>query len=125
MKYSSRQYAHALYYALKDKPMSEHADLISNFMHSVRVRKDTKLLPAILTSFEKLYLKDEKLKKVTVESASPISVEIRKDIENALGTGIRLKEKVMPELLAGIKLYIDDEILIDASAKTRINNLFV
>jgi F0F1-type ATP synthase delta subunit len=148
MKYLPSHYAKALYEALEgqDKEGSGgiagkggRADgaMLKRFAGIVRKNGDGKSLNTILARYEKIYLEKKGLKKIEIESASPISAAIKAEIEKAGGgtahgaiaggassDKVLLSEKVNPDLLAGIKLLVNDTLLIDASGRTRINKLF-
>ena len=129
MKYLPSHYALALYQALLGKEGNAQAATLRRFAGIVRKNGDGKHLNTILARYEKIYLEKNGLKKIEVESANPLSPAVRAEIERAgSGTGgdkkVLLEEKVKPELLAGIKLLVNDTLLIDASGMTRIAKLF-
>jgi len=124
MKYSPRQYAAALRAALEEKSGHERKEILKNFVRALARARTLAKLPVILREVEKQALAAEGLKKVEVESASPVDEKTRKEIERRLGHKIFLKEKINPELLAGIRILVDDETLIDASAKRQLEKMF-
>lgn len=124
MKYSVKQYAAALVAALREKSDSEQRETARRFFvllhrHGLWSRR---LL--ILKEVERQFLKEHDARKVAVAAALPLSSKTRREIERTVGKNIFWQETVEPELLAGIKILVDDEILIDASAKRYVKRLF-
>ncbi len=124
MKYSPRQYAESLYLALDKKSDRQRRDLWKRVLLLLRRNGDMAKLPAILRSFEKVYLEKEGLQKVEIETVSPLSADLEKEIKNILGKKLLISKKLNPGLLAGLTIMINDEILIDASAKRQLDNIF-
>lgn len=124
MRYTPRQYAAAFVAALKGKKRDEQREMIRRLLSLVSKRGDSPRLGLILNEIEKKYFKDAGVKKVDVESVSPLSAAVKKEIEAVIGGDIFLREKITPGLLAGMKLLVDDETLIDASAEAQLKKLF-
>lgn len=123
MKYTTRQYVEALLDALEDKSGRGRSEVIRRFLFVVRKNKDWAKLGRILQEAERQSLRKQGMRKVEVESAAPLSREFRKEIEKILGKKLVLEEKVRPELLAGMKILIDGEVLIDGSGKRILDML--
>ncbi|TSC75151.1 MAG: ATP synthase subunit delta [Parcubacteria group bacterium Gr01-1014_33] len=124
MKYSPRQYAAALCGVLEKKSERERKEVVKNFLRALAREKMHAKLPMILREAEKQILARQGIKKVSVESASPLSAKIKKEIGAIFGKKIHLEEKTNPALLAGIKILVDDELLVDASGRRRVERLF-
>lgn len=124
MRYSPRQYAAALLSLLKGKPEVVQQRLLRRFLVLVGQKGDGRRLGLILKEVEKQTLHEQGLKKVLVETTDPITIQIKKGIEAVLGKSILIQEKINPRLLAGIKILINDEILVDASAESQLRKLF-
>ncbi len=124
MKYTPLQYAESLYEALKGKQGVEYTQVIQNFLHIVRKNHDYNLLNRIVRGYEKVFLARNGLKKVEVASASPLSENIKTEIKKIMGNALILEETINQELGAGITITVNDSLYIDASARTRIHNLF-
>ena len=123
MKYTIRQYAEALNSALKGKEAAERKKVVGRFLNILRKHRDSARLGRILKEVELLYLKESGLRKVRVEAASPVTDDIRQKVKEILGGKIYLEEEVNPELLAGLRILVDEELFIDASAKRRIGEM--
>src|SRR3989344_5780051 len=124
MKYSPRQYAQAIYAALEREKEKQRPESWKKILLILRRNGDMNKLPAILRSFEKVYLEEEGLQKVEIETVSPLGSDLEKEIKNVLGKKLLLNKKINPKLLAGLTIMINDEILIDGSAKRRLDRIF-
>ena len=79
----------------------------------------------ILAAYEKLSLRARGERKVRIESAGPVPEQVKKSIREIIGSKIQFEEAVNPALLAGVKILVDDELLIDASARRQLEKLFL
>ncbi len=83
-------------------------------------------LPEIYTVFRELVLEDQKRADAIIESAYEMSSSEIEEFEQILskkfGKTITASVKVNPDLIAGIKVTIDDKV-IDGSVKGRLENL--
>ena len=123
MRYTPRQYAEALLKALKEKKVSEQKKIMTGFLNVLRRKGDYQQIPRVLRVFEKIYWSNQGKKKVLVEYPDELAKEVRKEIENILGKKIVLSECKKPELLAGVRILVDDELMIDSSGKYFLNKL--
>ena len=124
MRYSNTQYASALHQALKEKSSVQRKAVLKNFLLILRKQRIAVTLPRILQEVEKQYLKEEGMRKVMVELAAPRK-NLKADIEKILGSKVLLEQKTNPELLAGIRILVDDELLVDASGRRQLGKLFL
>lgn len=124
MKYTICTYVKALLDCIENKSEQERKENIRRFLSFLQKNKDLSKLPAIVREFEKKYLNKIGFKKVYLESASPVSEETINKIQNILGKDIFFIKKINYDLLAGIKILINDEFLIDSTAKRHLNNFF-
>ncbi|MDP3769599.1 MAG: F0F1 ATP synthase subunit delta [Candidatus Sungbacteria bacterium] len=125
MRFTNTQYAQAFYEVLKDTKGKNRTSLIQRFIGLLQAHKASSRIDRILEKFEAYSLDADGLIKVEVESAAPLLSETRRDIQSALKRKIFLDESVHPELLAGIKLIVNNEILIDATGRRRIDSLLI
>ena len=124
MRYSIRQYAEAMLLALEDKNKQERREVTGRFLAVLRKKRDWGKLAQIVRALELLYLKKAGFHKVILESAAPAGGKIRLEVKKILGKKIFLEERVNPELMAGIRILVDEELFIDASAKRRLDAIF-
>lgn len=125
MRYTSRQYGAALLGTLEGKTKKKREEVLRHFFSLLRKNRDTGRLSAILREVERIHLRKEGLKKVEIESAAPLTREIKKETSRLMGGKAFLREYVKPDLLAGAKILVNDELLIDASARRRLRQLFL
>lgn len=123
MKYTVKQYAETLYSALKDCSTKEQKEIIARFLLTVRKNGDSPRLELIVRAFEKIYLKDNGLSMVDIEMAGAVPESMKKEIKSILGEGVVLFEKETPELLGGVRIMVNGELLIDASVKRQIDRM--
>lgn len=124
MKYTIQQYGAALCVLLYNKSDAERRVILANLFSLLRKNRELQRLGLILQETERRLLKKEKTRKVEVETPSLLSENIKKEIEKVLGQNTLLKERIVPDLLAGMRILVDGEILIDATAKRRLYKLF-
>lgn len=124
MRYFAIHYAQALYEALHNKKETEQKTLLKNFFLLLRARREWSRIQEIVCAYEKYYLKQKNMHKVHVESAYACSDIIRTRITNAVGEALLWEEVVRPELLGGITILVDSEILVDASVKRLLEKMF-
>ncbi|MBI2053225.1 MAG: F0F1 ATP synthase subunit delta [Candidatus Sungbacteria bacterium] len=124
MKYTVIQYAEALAGALAEAETDKRPSMIRRFLGMIRKNKDAKLLAAIVRKTERRWLADKNLHKVAVTSASPLTAAVKKEIEAALEKKPLWEEKTDPAILAGMRILVDDELMIDASARSRLDRMF-
>jgi len=122
MKYTPRQYATAFWAAYKEAPEKEQKTIIRNFLTLLRKNRDWFWLERIMKEVKKLHYQESGLKEVEIETASPQEM-LRKEIENILGEKILWHEKVNAEVIAGVKILINDELLIDATAQGQLRKM--
>lgn len=124
MRYSVKQYAAAFTSALGGKSVSEQKELSRRFLLVLQRHGLWSRRMPIIKEVERQYFKERGTRKVAVAAAAPLTAETRQEIERIIGKNIFWQETVEPELLAGMKILIDEEVLIDATGKTRLEKLF-
>ncbi|OHA03586.1 MAG: hypothetical protein A3J58_00395 [Candidatus Sungbacteria bacterium RIFCSPHIGHO2_02_FULL_52_23] len=124
MKYTVTQYAEALAEALAPAGAEKRPSMIRRFLGMLRKNKDSKLLAAIVRKTERRWLADQNLHKVAVTSASPLTAAVKKEIEAVLTRKPMWEEKIDPAILGGMRILVDDETMIDASARSRLDRMF-
>lgn len=124
MHYSVSHYAFALKEALKGKSEKERKEILKRFLLLLRRNHASSRLARILQKYEYVVLKESGLSKVRIESPAPLKADVRREISKAVGKKVILQEEIRTELLGGIKILIDDEVLIDASASHQLEKLF-
>lgn len=124
MRYTTKHYAAALLAALKGKPPAKKKEVIRRFLFLLRKRGVWPRRQAILRAVERRRLSEVGLQKVSVEAPAAISPALRREIGKRVGGKVLWEESVRPELLAGVKILVNEELLVDASAKSRLERMF-
>lgn len=124
MRYTLQQYSNSLLSALSNKGEDEIKDVLRRFLSLLARAADRKHLGRVLQEVERRYYRDAGLRRVWIESANPVSRKTLEEIKNFFGKKAIIASRVKPELLAGIKTIVDDEILVDASARSLVRKLF-
>ena len=63
-------------------------------------------------------------KKIIFETARKITAHQKKILEGIAKSGDLIKEKINPELIAGIKIIINNNRQFDGSMKSKLQNIF-
>ncbi len=124
MKYGISKYARALYGSLEGKSEAEQRAVARRFAEVLMRHRALGKTRAVLAAYEKISLRAQGAVKVRVESAARVPAELRKKIRGILGAKIYFEEVENAGLLAGVKILIDDELLIDASGRRQIERMF-
>lgn len=123
MKYTFSHYAEAFLALCAKKTEKEQTKIARQFIAFLQKRREIRNLPHIVEAVEKRELRSSGAKKVILEFASPADEHVKKEIKRILGKTI-FQEKTRAYLLGGVRILIDDELLIDASAKRQLELMF-
>ncbi len=123
MMYRPGQYAEALFAALEDKREAEQKKMVKRFAEMLIKDHAVAKLPAICMAYEKLQYKKQGIHSVRLETVVPATEKLKDQIHAILGKNINFEEVVNHHLLGGVKILVDNEILIDASAKHHIDTM--
>ena len=125
MRYAVKQYAESLHDAFAEAKGDEaKRSVIRRFVILLYSHRASVHLERILAGFEKYYLQKRGLRKIEIRTASGLKQTDRKMVADLAGKNAIIDEVLQPDLLAGITITIDDETMIDASGKRRLERLF-
>lgn len=122
MKYNPRIYAKA-FSEMAIKPSTRKTDLVKNFLALVRKNNDQHLLKKIYEQAERIVREKSGKKKIILETARNAK-NLNKIIKKIAAKGDIVEEKINSDLLAGVKIIINDETQFDGSMSRKIKNLF-
>lgn len=123
MKIKSQIYAKALSdLMIEKKTPAEEKRVINNFLKLLEKNRDLKKAKEIILLAEKLFYKKTGKKKVTVQTARKVG-DLPASLSDELQAGI-IEKKINPELIAGIKIIINDENQLDFSLKKKLEEIF-
>ena len=119
--------------ALEDKvrvllsPLGESAPpLLARFVALTLERHRFVDLPQLVTLFGAVQLEREGLQPVLAETAAPLAQEQIARLETALarllGRPVRVEQQVVPELIGGLRLHVNSEVL-DESLSGRLERM--
>jgi F0F1-type ATP synthase delta subunit len=123
MRYAAHYYAKALVQAL-DVPGAKQDAIAKNFLELVRRNGDETRLKKILEEASRLSRGRGGAREVMIESARPLTKTQEKSLEPLMKSGDVIQRKVNPDLVAGVKLTVNDEMQFDGSMKAKLDKLF-
>jgi F0F1-type ATP synthase delta subunit len=122
MRYSPKQYASALFESLSEK--GTNADVVvKGFVKMLVGNYDRALLPKILMQFKKLERNKAGRHEVVLTSARQLEKSVIADVKKKVGENSGIKEVIDPQVLGGVRILINDEIIIDGTLKSRIQKM--
>lgn len=125
MKYKSRDYATALVeLILKETTLTQEKKLSDNFLKLLEKNGDNNKAKEIIDLTEILFFKKTGRKKIILETARKMSSEQKGLFGFLVKKGDIVQEKVNKELIAGIKIIVNDERQFDASMQKKLQNIF-
>jgi F0F1-type ATP synthase delta subunit len=120
MKYSAHMYAKALVEVLGD-PKSRDAAIEKNFLALIKRNGDEGQLKKILEEASRFARGKSGVRQVTIESARELAPAQKNAIKHFIKAGDVVEERIDPELIAGIKITVNDEMQFDGSLKNKLN----
>ena len=123
MKYTTKNYANALVEFLSEGKIADKK-ISQGFIKLLERQNDLKKSKEIIELAEFLLAKKNNKKSVTFETARKLSEAQRKILLKSTEPGDIIKEKINPELIAGVKIIVDNEKQLDQTLLKKINNLF-
>jgi F0F1-type ATP synthase delta subunit len=123
MKYSAHLYAKALDEALAD-PKANHAVIAKNFIDLVRKNGNEGHFQKILEEAGRFARGRTGIRKVVIESARTLGKSQEKTLQQFIKPGDVVTYAMDPELVAGIKIIVNDELQFDGTMKGKLDKLF-
>jgi F0F1-type ATP synthase delta subunit len=126
MKYSAHIYAKALVAVLDDAkgPKAGHdAEIAKNFLALVIKNGDEAHLKKILEEASRFARGKSGIRKVTIASARELSPAQNKTVEQFVKPGDVVEQRIDPDLIAGIKIIVNDEMQFDGSLRNKLNKV--
>ncbi|MDE2020121.1 MAG: F0F1 ATP synthase subunit delta [Patescibacteria group bacterium] len=124
MKYSHHLYARALADVIVDAKGAEAERFAGNFLALVRKNGDEAHLRKILEEAARLLRGKKGVRKVTLGTARQLPAGQREMLKVFLKPGDVIEERIDPELVAGVRITVDDEWQFDGSLKGKLDKLF-
>ena len=122
MKVKPKIYAEALAEIMLDKK-ADHKKVVESFVKLLEKNRDMGKIKEILSLAEKIFAEKTGRRKITVETARKIKPKQKELVQSIAQKGDMVTEKINPELIAGIKIIINDSQL-DLSMQKKLQNIF-
>ena len=81
-------------------------------------------MPKIAAATEKMFYARKGINKIEVASARPLPQPARKLFHTLLNPKDKVEEQILPELVAGVRITVNDERELDMSLKRKLQKLF-
>ena len=123
MKHSkTKLYAKALAEIISDKKVDEKK-IVNNFVKLLISSGYGNKSKEILDLAEDFLLAKHGKRKITFETARKITPSQQKMLDSVVKKGDIVKEKINPELIAGIKIIINESKQFDASMQSKLQKI--
>ena len=119
-RFTAKQYATALFESLSEAKPSEQEMVLKSFAAILARNYDRSLFAKIAMQLKKLERSKAGAHDVVVTSARALAPSVLQQIGEKVGKNSRIREVIDPWVLGGMKVLINDELVIDGTLKTRI-----
>jgi F0F1-type ATP synthase delta subunit len=123
MKYKTKDYAKALAQIISESKNLNEKKVIQGFLKLLEKQGDLNRAKEIINYTEALLAKKNGKKIVTFQTARKMSPNQREQFSKFIKKGDIVQEKIVPELIAGIRIIVDGEKQLDQSFAKKINSL--
>src|SRR3989338_10288687 len=121
MKYKSQTYAVSLANAISEGNVDDKK-IVANFLVLLQKNQDIKKAKEIISLTERILLARAGNKKVILEKARNVFTDTF--IKKFTRKGDEVEEIINPNLIAGIKVIVDNEKQLDLSLSAKLENIF-
>ncbi|MDO8503326.1 MAG: F0F1 ATP synthase subunit delta [bacterium] len=124
MGYSPKDYAQSFCdVILEIKNEGKINQCIKNFLDLIRKNRDQKKLKEIIDLAENTINQKTDRRKIIIESARELKGKNEKAINSFIKKTDKVEKKINPDLIAGIRITINNEFLIDGSFSNKIKKV--
>ncbi|MDP2741283.1 MAG: F0F1 ATP synthase subunit delta [bacterium] len=124
MNYTPKIYAFAFCEATNNAKNNADIDrCIKNLLLLIKANRDQKKIKNILFDVEKLITQKMGGRLLSIESARELSPANEKMIKSLIKPTDIVEKRINSQLIAGVKININDELLLDGSFSTKIKNI--
>jgi F0F1-type ATP synthase delta subunit len=124
MKYAPAIYAKALADVIDRTGAKEEAAVSRNLLALLERNGDRHALSRILAETERLLRKKNGERRIVIESARPLAPDDMKKLLKLAKPDDTIETAIVPELIAGVRITVDDEDQFDGTLKTKLRTLF-
>lgn len=118
----TKLYAKALAEVLSGKKVDEKK-VVNNFVKVLVSAGLEKKAKEILSLAEDILLAKQGKRKITFQTARKMTAGQKKVLQSVAKEGDIINEKISPELIAGVKIIINNEKQFDNSMLSKLNNI--
>lgn len=126
MKFSAKNYAHALLESLEGTGPKDENQILDNFVLILAENNDIRMFEEIASEFHKLDLAKKGIKQVELTTAHPINKHNEQEIVDQLNelvkSKVEVKKNIDERLIGGVVIRLEDQVL-DASVKNSLEQL--
>ena len=123
MKYQAHIYAKALVEVLGDPKVKDDALIAKNFLELVARNGDAGHLGKILEEASRFARSRSGVRKVTIESARTLSAAQMETMKRFMKEGDVVEKRIDPNLIAGVRITLNEELQFDGSLKNKLNRV--
>src|SRR5882672_82795 len=124
MKHSSHMYAKALAEVVAFAKPLDGTKIVKNFLALIRKNGDEAHLGKIVEEAARLARARKGIRKVSVESARPLTAAQEKIVAKFLKADDVVDHKIDLSLIAGVRLVLNDEMQFDGSLRGKLDQVF-
>jgi F0F1-type ATP synthase delta subunit len=110
--------------ALKKHSVADEKKITENFLDFLVKNGAEKKAKEIVELAENIVLAKQGKNKIIFQTARKTTASQKKLLQSLAKEGDIIKEKISPELIAGVKIIINDSRQFDASMQKKLQNIF-
>jgi F0F1-type ATP synthase delta subunit len=119
MKYPVHAYADAFLSLIEEHP-EKKGEIVKGFARTLRSSGDAENADKIIACVEEKMARKEGRAKIKIYSARILPDALIQKIKNTFGKDSLVSHVIAPEIIAGVKIVVNDEIMIDATLKKKL-----
>ena len=120
MKYSPANFAKAFCDVLQKTSKGEQRALLRRFVRTLEKYGAIKDGAKVLSEIKKIIAEKEGISIIKIETARELDQTLTEQIKKSFNKNSDFTFKINPDLIAGVKIMVDDKISIDNSLKRRL-----
>jgi F0F1-type ATP synthase delta subunit len=124
MKYSAQLYARAFFETIKTAPEKKQEEIARRFIQVIRKNSDQQIIKKIFRQVRQLLIKNRGGRIITLEFARAVSEELRDKLKNNFSAKDYIEEVFRPELIAGVRVLVDNEKELDLTMRRNLKRIF-
>ncbi len=119
-----RVYREAYLKALDKKSPAVEKQITTRFLSRLVRDRALSKIGQIEKGIRRAHMKNSGRSEIAVESAAKLDQKYRRELAHMFGEHALIRETVSPDLIAGARILVDDELLIDATGRKVLRDMF-